>query len=105
MSKTLSNSQKKKAAQALAAAQSKNEISAATSPNSADEGEAPIMPPMFDKKVIYYWSPDLIARQFDCSKFIMLYPAYIDSTITIDQGRRVRFQLFQQIYSFCDAYL
>lgn len=74
----MSKSQLKKQAQAAAAAASRD-----------DAGDMPQMPVMPDKNTKWLWSRDGERRTFEFSKFDQLWPVYIDSTKTLQEGRRV----------------
>mmetsp|Transcript_28984 Transcript_28984/g.48914 ORF Transcript_28984/g.48914 Transcript_28984/m.48914 type:complete len:236 (+) Transcript_28984:85-792(+) len=54
--------------------------------------EAPPMPVMPDKKSMFFWKPkgdDSPQEAFDVSKFIQIWPIYINSKLTQQQGRRM----------------
>jgi hypothetical protein len=81
MTTTLSRSQQKKQAQAAAAAGDRGQ--------PEDDQAMPQMPHMPDPNIKLLWSADTERKEFDFSKFIQIWPAYIDSKHTIEEGRRV----------------
>lgn len=54
--------------------------------------DSPQMPVMPDKKSMFFWKPvgDGISQQtFDISKFVQIWPIYINSKLTQQEGRRM----------------
>eukprot|EP00602_Paraphysomonas_sp_CaronLab_P004235 CAMPEP_0185026338 /NCGR_PEP_ID=MMETSP1103-20130426/10338_1 /TAXON_ID=36769 /ORGANISM="Paraphysomonas bandaiensis, Strain Caron Lab Isolate" /LENGTH=181 /DNA_ID=CAMNT_0027559885 /DNA_START=50 /DNA_END=595 /DNA_ORIENTATION=- len=49
----------------------------------------PQMPVMPDPNAKFLWSGDPNVREFDFSKFVQIWPAYINSDLSYAQGRRI----------------